>query len=185
LAECLYDDPEANELLGIKRSLPDNMSRLNLPTSVKSKHQVAFSQFLTVVANMTPQQLRDTAMIGSIAQWESWYSFVMSTLTPNMNKLVEKAMSNKKRHPVDLMDLSKTDEWCRAWSSSNSTLIANIVAEEMLGEERLTSTNGQFVTSDLGCIVSQNYERLRKNHKRLSSRLEDVLAELEKATAGE
>ncbi|KAM6488893.1 P-loop containing nucleoside triphosphate hydrolase protein [Amanita muscaria] len=183
LPECLYDDAEANELLGIKRGLPDNMSRLNLPTSVKSKHHVAFSQFLTVVPNMTTQQLKDTPIIGSAAQWEAWFSFVTSTLTPNMNKLVEKAMSSKKRHPVDLMDTAKNDEWCKAWSSSNSAYIANIVAEELLGEERLTSTNGQIVTSDLSCIVSQNYDRLRKNHRRLSSRLETILGELEKATA--
>jgi hypothetical protein len=58
------------------------------------------------------------------------------------------------------------------------------VAETLLGEERMFSSAGQDLTAEIVLVVTQNYERLRKNHKRLTDRLADVEAALDKATAG-
>ncbi|KAM6488891.1 P-loop containing nucleoside triphosphate hydrolase protein [Amanita muscaria] len=182
LPECLYDDPEANELLGIRRGLPGNMSRLNLPTSVKRGQGELFRQFLTVVENKTSKQLKESPL-GSPAQWSAWHSFAMTTLSGGMNNLVERVMLDRKRHPMDLMELSKEDTWSSSWVGSYGGFVANGVAETLLGEERMFSAAGQELTAEIVLIVSQNYERLRKNHKRLSDRLAEVEAALDKATA--
>ncbi|KIL63772.1 hypothetical protein M378DRAFT_11866 [Amanita muscaria Koide BX008] len=182
LPECLYDDLEVNDLLRIKRGLAGNMSRLNLPTSVKHSSAESFRQFLTVVENKTPKQLRESPL-GSPAQWSAWHSFAMTTLSGGMNNLVERVMLDRKRHPMDLMEQSKEDTWSSSWVGSYGGFVANGVAETLLGEERMFCAAGQEVTAEIVLIVSQNYERLRKNHKRLSDRLAEVEAALDTATA--
>ncbi|KAM6491331.1 P-loop containing nucleoside triphosphate hydrolase protein [Amanita muscaria] len=180
----LYDDEQINENLGIKRVLPGNMSQLNLPHSIKSQDVESFKQFLDVAKKMTPKQMKDSATtIGSPAQWSAWHRFALATISPKMNRLIEDSMIETQRHPINFMEGAKSDDWSRNWSTSHSGYIANTLGMSLLGYERMMSSFGQSVLADLSLMVTYNYDRLRKCHMRLGKRLDDVLAELEKATA--
>jgi hypothetical protein len=174
-----------NERLGIKRVLPGNMSQLNLPQSIKSQDVESFKQFLDVTIKMTPKQMKDSATtVGSPAQWSVWHRFALSVISPKMNGLIEDAMIETQRHPINFMEGAKSDDWSRSWSTSNSGYIANTLGMTLLGYERLMSSSGQNVIADLSLMVTYNYDRLRKCHMRLGKRLDDILAELDQATAG-
>ena len=181
----LYDDELINDRLGIKRVVPNNISRKNLPQSVKSQDVKSFEQFLEVVPTMTSKQMKESATtIGTSAQWAAWHTFAAKVISPKMNALIEEFMSEMQRHPVNLMELSKSDEWSKHWAGANSTYIANAVAMSLLGFERMMTNAGQSITNDLSSAVAYNYDRLRKCHMRLGKRLDVLMAELDRATAG-
>lgn len=154
---CLYDDPQINEQLGIKRSSCD---RDKAPVSVArlGLNAESFCSYVSGVVNtdQTKVSIMATGMrhqlfvaythltsLSATGAVLTFRLFCRKVVGPKLDAFIESHMERASCHPVQLMALIQKDEWNNGWSSRSGVVAYNGIVD-LIGEERCATAAGSL-----------------------------------------